>query len=186
MNNEINCPVCYDENIQNYIIIECKHSICLKCYSKIYSINKKFDCPTCRKNIINPIHDIVLIKPIDYKITHDYEDDIKVKINTNHIKYSTINLYFYVSMKYKDFFMSNNRRTEMIFKRIVEEVNIYVKKIIENWNYYVGNVNGLNDSDDEDNDNITIIFDEKQKSTSGELFIYRKNENYNNFTVIVY
>jgi len=79
----------------------------------------------------------------------------------------------------------------MIYNRIQEEIEIYVNKIIANWKYEIKNINinenesnESNDSDEENN--LKIIFNDKQTSNNNEIFIYNTNDNYNNFTVIVY
>ena len=41
--NSMECIICFD--ISEPLILECKHSICCKCYHKINS------CPLCRKEI---------------------------------------------------------------------------------------------------------------------------------------
>lgn len=184
------CDVCFNEQITNYIITECNHSICISCFASIFYNSKKYSCVVCRKMIYKK--DFTdLIKPIKYDITHDY-DNFKVNIITNHIKFHCVKLYFYVKLKHKEFFTSNQRRIEMIYNRIQEEIEKYVKNIIENWNYEIKNINNFinddesNDTDESDEENnLKIIFDKTQKSNSNEIFIYNTNSNYNDFTLIV-
>jgi len=188
MNNEINCPVCF-EMCKNYIITDCTHSICLSCFSIIFLNDRSYKCVICRQEVLKKIF-VNNIKPLKYEIEHDFED-FHVNILTNSVIFKKVKLYFHVRIKHKDYFFSNLRRTELIYKRLQEEIEIYVNKIINNWKYEIKNIN-INDNEsndsyesDEDN-NLKIIFNETQKSNSNEIFIYSTNDNYNNFTVIVY
>lgn len=185
------CSVCFENNLKNYIITECCHSICVSCLCNIFYNKKCYECVICRKSIYKK--DLTSqIKPIKYYITYDYED-FMVEILTNNIKFLKVKLYFHVKMKHIEFFSSNLRRTEMIYNRLYEELEIYVKKIISNWNYEIKNFQNLlndedsNNSDESDEDNnLKIIFNESQKSNNGEIFIFKKDSNYNNFEIIVY
>jgi len=189
MNNEINCSVCFELR-KNYIITECAHSICLICYSTIFLNEKKsYKCVLCRTQIYKKIF-VNNIKPLKYEIEHDFED-FHVNILTNSVIFNKVKLYFHVRIKHKDFFTSNFRRNEMIYKRIQEEIDLYVKKIIDNWKYEIKNINiNENESNDsyesDEENNLKIIFNDKQTSNNNEIFIYNTNDNYNNFTVIVY
>ena len=48
-----NCPICFQENINNTILCEtnCNHLFCSACLNRWFDRNR-FDCPTCR-TIIN-------------------------------------------------------------------------------------------------------------------------------------
>jgi hypothetical protein len=54
------CPICFEiYNIDNIVIFDCKHFVCIECLEKLYlSLRKKQDllCPMCRNLIEKHIH----------------------------------------------------------------------------------------------------------------------------------
>ena len=51
MNNDIDCPICFENLLGRFqIITPCNHIFCLQCFLTIKTIN----CPLCRKNIYLP------------------------------------------------------------------------------------------------------------------------------------
>ena len=46
------CVICYNEyNIENAIIFDCNHHICLKCYETLINKFYQLSCPLCRRII---------------------------------------------------------------------------------------------------------------------------------------
>ena len=55
VNNDNNCPICFEPlNNNSYIITKCKHKTCLKCYIECLNQNKNYSnkCSICRSDII--------------------------------------------------------------------------------------------------------------------------------------
>ena len=53
---DFKCPICYNENCTEYVILKCKHEICLNCVlkSKKHNIDT---CSLCREKINIPEYD---------------------------------------------------------------------------------------------------------------------------------
>jgi len=62
----IECPICREEKI-SYVVLECSHKICLKCYHNcIYHNHSK--CSLCRKNIPELAETCELIKDVEQDV----------------------------------------------------------------------------------------------------------------------
>jgi len=72
------CNICFNENIDNIIMLECNHIICYNCYNSL----KNKICPYCRKNINK---NNIQFKEID-NIICNFLDNNKHYINLNKLK----------------------------------------------------------------------------------------------------
>jgi hypothetical protein len=72
------CNICFNENIENILLLECKHIICYNCFNSL----KNKICPYCRK-IINKSN--IQFKEID-NIICKYIDKNKSYINSTKLK----------------------------------------------------------------------------------------------------
>ena len=66
------CIICYNEyNMENAIIFDCNHHICVACYQRIINISDDVLCPLCRR-IVDRIQEptiqsqsIIIVKSCD-------------------------------------------------------------------------------------------------------------------------
>ena len=52
----INCPICFIEDTNNFILLNCKHPICTHCFQTWHINNNKNECCICRKEIFPTIN----------------------------------------------------------------------------------------------------------------------------------
>lgn len=51
-NSKEDCIICYNEyNINDGIIFECSHKICIACYQTLLNNISNLTCPVCRRNL---------------------------------------------------------------------------------------------------------------------------------------
>ena len=155
MNTKIECPVCYDNNVSNYITIKCNHNICINCFLNIQN-EKKYKCIMCRKEYdFNEKEKIFEITYFDNSITIFYRRKIFEKesyvINFRNIDYEDENEYDELLKKiYNDKledYIENYKKEDnpQIFKngKVITSFNVYMNKFKID-NYYDDNYEFVN------------------------------------------